>query len=109
VIANTRDDAEAKERTTPAGETRERVRGLGIAYPRDVYSLSHVALPFPPSDALYGSQPDPAEDFGVNFGALAARGEVGVLVIPLDSLARISWNPFYPYMIGRIEEGIGKK
>lgn len=109
VIANTRDDAEAKERTTPAGETVERVRGLGIAYPRDVYSLSHVALPFPPSDALYGSQPDPAEDFGVNFGALAARGEVGVLVIPLDSLARISWNPFYPYMIGRIEEGIGRK
>ncbi len=109
VIANTTDDAEVKERTTPAGETVERVRGLGIAYPRDVYSLSHVALPFPPSDALYGSQPDPAEDFGVNFGSLAARGEVGVLVISLDLLARISWNPFYPYMIGRIEEGIGRK
>ena len=108
VIANTADDAEAKERTTPAGETQERVRRLGIAYPRDVYSLSHVALPFPPNDALYGSQPDPAEDFGVNFGTLAARGEVGVLVVSQDSLARISWNPFFSYMLGRIEEAIRK-
>ncbi len=108
VITNSADDAEVKERTVPAGETTEQVRGLGIAYPRDIYSLSHVALPFPPSDALYGSQPDPSEDFGVNLGTIAARGEVGVLVISLDSLARISWNPFFPYMIGRIDEGIAR-
>ena len=106
VITNSADDAEVKERTVLAGETTEQVRGLGIAYPRDIYSLSHVALPFPPSDGLYGSEPDPAEDFGVNFGSIAARGEVGVLVISLDSLARISWNPFFPYLLGRIEEGI---
>ena len=106
VITNSAEDAEVKERTVLAGETTEQVRGLGIAYPRDIYSLSHVALPFPPNDGLYGSEPDPAEDFGVNFGSIAARGEVGVLVISLDSLARISWNPFFPYLLGRIEEGI---
>jgi hypothetical protein len=24
----------------------------------------------------------------------------------LDSLVRLSWNPFFPYLIERIEEGI---
>jgi alpha-beta hydrolase superfamily lysophospholipase len=109
LISNTRDDPEAVERITEAGETREVERRMGLIYPRDVFSLSHVALPFPPSDSLYGSQPDPAEDFGVNFGELAARGEVGVLIISMDSLSRISWNPFFPYLMGRIEEAIGRK
>jgi alpha-beta hydrolase superfamily lysophospholipase len=106
IIANTPDDAEVKERVTGAGEMEERVRSLGISYPRDVYSLSHVALPFPASDGVYGSDPDPSEDFGVNLGAMSVRGEVGVLIISLDSLARITWNPFFPYMMARIEERI---
>ncbi|MBS0561689.1 MAG: alpha/beta hydrolase [Proteobacteria bacterium] len=108
VVTNTETDAEMKARTTEAGATAETVKALGIAYPRDVYSLSHVALPFPASDGLYGGQPDPADDFGVNLGAIGGHGEVGVLIISLDNLARMSWNPFYPYMLGRIEEGIPK-
>ena len=106
VITNTPTNAEVKELVTPAGEVVEREKNLGLVYPRDIYSLSHVALPFPANDPIYGSQPDPAKDYGVNFGSLAPRGEVGVLVISLDSLARITWNPFFPYMIARIEEGI---
>jgi hypothetical protein len=35
-----------------------------------VYSLSHVALPFPLSDGLYGLKPDPAERFGIHLGTL---------------------------------------
>ena len=97
------------ERVVTAGETAEHERSLGLAYPREVYSLSHVALPFPPQDSLYGNVPDPAEDFGVNFGALAARGEVGVLIVSMDSLVRISWNPFFPYLMSRIEEGISPR
>jgi hypothetical protein len=91
-----------------AGEATEHERSLGLLYPRAVYSLSHVALPFPPSDGLYGNEPDPNENFGVQFGALAARGEVGVLIISMDSLARISWNPFFSYVIARIEQDIGR-
>jgi alpha-beta hydrolase superfamily lysophospholipase len=102
------DSAEMVERVVEVGKTTEHERSLGLLYPREVYSLSHVALPFPTSDGLYGNEPDPAEDFGVRFGALAARGEVGVLIISMDSLARISWNPFFPYVIARIEEGIGR-
>ncbi|HET7883310.1 MAG TPA: alpha/beta hydrolase, partial [Acetobacteraceae bacterium] len=65
IVTNTQDDPEVKERVTTAGDTAESVRGLGVMYPRDVFSLSHVALPFPADDPLYGSQPNPAEDFGV--------------------------------------------
>jgi len=80
-----------------------------LTYPADVFSLSHVALPFPMSDALYGMQPDSAEDFGVNLGAMATRGERGTLIVTLDALARMSSNPFFPYMLDRIEEGIGSR
>jgi hypothetical protein len=107
IIANTKDDAEVKERTTAAGETVEKVRALGVGYPRDVFSLSHVALPFPADDPLYGSKPNGEEDFGVALGSLAAHGEVGVLIVSLDTLARLTWNPFYPYMLARIGETIG--
>ena len=106
-ITNASDDeAAVVARSTAAGSTEEQTLALGLSYPRDVYSLSHVALPFPPSDSLYGNQPGPEPEFGVSLGALAAHGEVGVLILALDSLVRISWNPFYGYLLGRIEEVI---
>ena len=58
------------------------------------------------SDALYGMDPGTDEDFGVNPGTMTTRGEVGVLILPLDSLIRVASNPFFPYMLERIEEGI---
>jgi len=96
--------AEMVERITEPGETAERTVPLNQTYPRNVFSLSHVALPFPTTDSLYGPDPDPTEDFGAHLGALAARGEVGVLLISPASLMRISWNPFFPYVMRRIEE-----
>jgi alpha-beta hydrolase superfamily lysophospholipase len=75
IVTNaTPDSAEVVERVVEAGAVEEQIRDLGLFYPIDVYSLSHVALPFPTSDSLYGLQPDPTEDFGINLGALAARG-----------------------------------
>ena len=99
--------AEVVERVMAAGATTETVRPLGLSYPRDVFSLSHLALPFPLSDALYGLEPDTTDDYGVNLGAMAARGERGTLIVSLDSLIRMSSNPFFPYMMSRIEEGLG--
>ncbi|QFR33038.1 carboxylesterase [Ancylobacter sp. TS-1] len=90
------------ERIFPAGSTEETVRPLGLSYPLDVYSLSHVALPFPPEDGLYGSHPDPKEDFGLQLGAMAVRGERGALIVSLDALVRMSSNPFFSYMSDRI-------
>lgn len=103
------DRAEVVERITEAGETTERVRDLGLVYPRGVFSLSHVALPFPVTDTLYGMTPDDSEDFGVQLGALAIRGERGALILSLDSLVRLSSNPFFPYLLERIDEGLSER
>jgi hypothetical protein len=100
------DSAAAIERTTGAGETEEKTRELGLSYPNGMFSLSHVALPFPLTDSLYGLTPDPTESFGINLGTLAPRGERNVLIASLDSLLRVSSNPFFPYMLARIEAGI---
>jgi alpha-beta hydrolase superfamily lysophospholipase len=99
-------DPAAVARVVAPGSAAETVRPLGIDYPRDVFSMSHIALPFPPFDGLYGSAPDPEDDFGVALGDIAARGETGVLIVGLDTLLRNSSNPFYAYVAERIEEGI---
>ena len=52
-------------------------------------------------------QPDDSEDFGVNLGTLAMRGERGMLIVSQDSLTRIASNPFFPYLLGRIEQSTG--
>jgi alpha-beta hydrolase superfamily lysophospholipase len=102
------DSSGAVEQVIEAGAAALQSRALGLAYPPGVYSLSHIALPFPTSDALYGTDPDPAEHFGVNLGALALRGERGVLIVSQDFLTRMSSNPFFPYMRERIEEAMGR-
>ncbi|WNV07036.1 alpha/beta hydrolase [Tardiphaga sp. 709] len=107
VITNSGDNNDdVIERVTEAGTVAEHARPLGLSYPRGFYSLSHVALPFPVSDSLYGAEPDKSEDFGENLGTLAPRGERNVLIASLDSLMRASSNPFFPYMVGRIGESI---
>ena len=97
------------EIATEAGAAGERRTPLAATYPGEVFSLSHLALPFPMTDALYGLTPDTSEDFGVNLGAIAARGERGALIVSIDSLVRTSSNPFFDYMLARIEEGITKR
>ncbi|WP_306888987.1 alpha/beta hydrolase [Ancylobacter amanitiformis] len=106
IVTNVQGTDEVSEHSVAAGATEETVRPLGLAYPRDVYSLSHVALPFPSSDGLYGSDPDPADDFGLQLGAMAIRGERGALIVNLDTLVRMSSNPFFPYMQQRIGDDI---
>jgi alpha-beta hydrolase superfamily lysophospholipase len=101
------DRREVGENVTEAGGTAVRSRELGLAYPFGVFSLSHIALPFPTSDALYGTDPTPDDDFGVNLGSMAVRGERGALIVDQDFLTRMSSNPFFPYMLERIEDGMG--
>ncbi|MGL6019758.1 MAG: alpha/beta hydrolase [Gibbsiella quercinecans] len=104
VIANASpESSEAIARITPAGEAVESTQPLGLNYPPDIYSLSHVALPFPVSDSLYGRYPLQRDEFGISLGTIAARGERSVLVVDLDTLMRIASNPFYPYLLQRID------
>ena len=71
--------------------------------------MSHIAVPFPPHDGLYGSHPDPDDDFGISLGTIATRGETGMLVVGLDTLLRNSSNPFYGAMAAKIEDGIAPR
>ena len=100
------EDDKVIERVTEADSDTVTSRPLGLSYPPGFYSLSHIALPFPVSDGLYGIKPDPSDNFGENLGTLVPRGERNVLIASLDSLMRASSNPFFPYMIDRIGEGI---
>jgi alpha-beta hydrolase superfamily lysophospholipase len=92
------------ERIIEAGATSEQTRELDLGFPPGIFSLSHVALPFPLSDSLYGMKPDDNEDFGIHLGAIAPRGERGVLIVNLDALLRTSSNPFFPYVLERIDQ-----
>jgi len=110
-IVTNRDTAsrEVEAQTTPAGSTDVAVRPLGLAFPEGVYSLSHIALPFPLTDSLYGLQPDPPDAFGASLGAMATRGERGVLAVPSDDLARMSSNPFFGYLVERLHETLADR
>jgi alpha-beta hydrolase superfamily lysophospholipase len=89
------------------GATDIDTRPLGMAWPRDVYSLSHVAIPFPMSDPVYGREEDTAVPQLIRLGLLSPHGEKAVLSVPSDTLARLTCNPFFPYMDGRIVEWVG--
>ncbi|KFN49839.1 alpha/beta hydrolase [Arenimonas composti] len=89
----------AERRHGPAGVSE---RPLPLAWPAEVYSLSHVALPFPVDDPLYGLQPRTDIDYGIRLGTLRLHGERGALSVSAEQLARITSNPFFPYVRERI-------
>ncbi len=70
---------------------------LNLAWPAGVISLSHVALPIPPDDPLYGQRPPGNEDV-LFLGQMAIQGERGLLQFPSDWLMRLRHNPFYTYL-----------
>ncbi len=93
-------DGPVIERHWPAGQATFTDTPLRQTWPEEVYSLSHVALPFPPEDPVYGgSQAAPSP--GVQLGNLVMRGENGVLTISPAAMLRMRWNPFYSYLEGR--------
>ena len=96
------------ERKVPPGTTAAVMRPLGAEYPTGMFSLSHIALPFAMDDPLYGidAPPDASKQFGINLGSVGGRGETGALIVNADTLVRASSNPFLPYMLERIAEGI---
>jgi alpha-beta hydrolase superfamily lysophospholipase len=107
VITGTEADPSLSEaRTTSPGQTGIVRHPLSRYYPKEMYSLSHVALPFPVNDALYGIEPGKGESYGVQLGTVAVRGERGILVVSMETLMRASCNPFFDYQLERIAVAI---
>ncbi len=80
-----------------------RTQPLPLRWPPRVYSLSHVALPFPPDDPIYGTSVPPGSQ-AIFLGRLDLQGERGLLAVPADNLLRLRHNPFFPYLEQRVTE-----
>lgn len=78
---------------------------LDLEWPRGIISLSHVALPFPPDDPLYGAiRPESRDE--LHLGQIAIRGERGLMVLSSDWLLRLRYNPFYQVLENRTVEWV---
>ena len=107
LVTNT--DAETQEvsaKSVAAGAATLTIEPLGLSWPDAMYSLSHIALPFPADDPIYGGAGMGRESGSISLGRLSLRGEKGALIIPADVLARVSWNPFFPYLASRVDHWI---
>ena len=93
------------ERSAAPGSTDVAERPLGLAWPHDMFSLSHIAVPFPPDDPVYGFE-GPADRQVPGLGRISPRGERAVLTVGVDTLMRASANPFYSYMAARAAEWV---
>lgn len=107
LVTNTSPDGPEVSAVSAPPAARDLVREpLSYAWPADMFSLSHVALPFPPDDPIYGAFPPPGVET-VRLGRLTPRGEKDVLVVSLESLMRVSWNPFFGYVLDRVDSAVG--
>ena len=97
------DSPEAVVRRRVPGRQEISEEATGLSWPSGIFSLSHVALPFPASDLLYGDGTTPNSP-GIELGVMALRGERGALRISAVDMLRLRWNPFYSYLEKRVLE-----
>jgi len=96
VVGNSRPDSlDVVMRSYAPGQTQPIVRALPLAWPGNVVSLGHVALPFPPDDPIYGFLPGSGAHGLPSLGSWLLRGESGAIQLPLGSLTRLRSNPFW--------------
>jgi hypothetical protein len=101
------DVSEVRARSIAPGATTVEDVPLGLSWPAQVFSLSHVALPFAIDDPVYGSEPPDDPRRSIALGRLSPRGEKAVLTVPVETLMRIGWNPFLPFLLDRVVEWAG--
>jgi len=110
VITNaTSDSLQIVEKSKASRSAMIESRPLPMTWPRGVYSLAHVAIPFAPDDPVYGTGDSQSGPYhGLPLGALQPRGETHLLTTSLGQLMRLRHNPFFDYMEQRIVEDIDK-
>jgi alpha-beta hydrolase superfamily lysophospholipase len=106
VVTNVSEKSNDMQALTKKAESNSIIKQkLELEWPKGIYSLSHVALPFRTDDPLYGINPSEISDT-VHLGSTELRGELGVLSISQNFLFRLRSNPFYPYIEDRIKSFI---
>lgn len=90
-------------RRRAAGRTEVVDEPTGLEWPAGIFSLSHLALPVPPDDPVYGAtRPEPLTR--IYLGRVELLGENGLLAVPTTLLLRLRFNPFYGYVEARTLE-----
>jgi hypothetical protein len=107
VTNSSADTRDVDAQTIEPNELTETRRPLGLSWPPEVFSLTHVAIPFPPDDPLYGIDGRSGLDGLLPIGRLSPRGERAVLTVGTDTLMRLSSNPFFPFVAERISGWVG--
>ena len=69
---------------------------------------SHVAIPFPMTDPVYGRDEVLPHPDTIRLGLLSPRGERAVLTVPSDTLMRLTCNPFFSYLDDRMAAWVGE-
>jgi hypothetical protein len=98
--------AEVVARTIESGSTAVTDVPIGLAWPPEIFSLTHIGVPFPMDDPLYGAEAPPNGTGLLRLGRLSPRGERGVLTVGTETLMRLSSNPFFPFMAERIRSWV---
>ena len=112
VITNvTRKSAQVAQQTVEPRSRAIESTPLQMTWPRGVYSLAHVAIPFAPDDPVYGTGGRQQSVYrGLPLGALQPRGETHLLTAPVGQLMRLRHNPFFAYVeqrvIGEVETAL---
>lgn len=107
VVTNLSEETpQVEARTTPPRSSEVVRLPLDLEWPRQVYSLAHVSIPFPGDDPIYGPLTPGSESRFIRIGGFSFRGEMGVLSLSSDQLMRLRYNPFHSYMMERINDWI---
>jgi hypothetical protein len=88
-----------------AGGTEVQHVPTNLRWPGDLFALSHVAVPVPADDPVYG-EIRPASVTVIWLGHAALYGELDMLLVPETALLRLRYNPFFPWMTQRIRESL---
>jgi alpha-beta hydrolase superfamily lysophospholipase len=95
--------------TLVAGASEAEREQTNLAWPEGMISLSHIAIPFRPDDAVYGD--GSAQEQGIAalpLGSLSPRGEAGVLTLSPAFFLRARHNPFHAYQARVLTEWLAQ-
>lgn len=106
VIGNVLDAKTGMARTTEPGQSTSVETLLPYDWPGQVFSLSHMAIPFALDVPIYGLIVPPAADGLISLGAMAIRGEKGIFAVSSADQLRMKSNPFFGLVKARILEAI---
>ena len=101
ITNNSGDTRNVQARTRAAGMESFSTEDLNCQWPSGVYSLSHVAIPFEDADTWYGAAAEFDGEQVLSIGAIAPRGEQGLLTVPSAQFMRLRHNPFFDYVAER--------